>query len=190
MFVNNGEGANPSDPFATVSQLLAAVSGTNDGTNWTSLTIGSTTKNIPASGVASFGGATGDVTVHSSYFEISGNELQFKAHLYQHFIYLYNSSDKTHICFGLVSLHPVALTLAEMITYVRSMLTETGAKISATGTIKIGTADHKTVGAIGKGTNDGELFVYPMLSTGGYDTAQSITASSSLTMVDNCVAIL
>ena len=138
----------------------------------------------------SFGGQTGDITVHPSYFEMSGNELQFKAHLYQHFIYLYNSSDKTHICFGLVSLHPVALTLSEMIDYVRAMLTTTDAKIPATGTIKIGTIDHKYVGAIGKGSNNGELLIYPMQSTGGYDSGQTITASSNLTMIDNCVAIL
>ena len=34
--------------LALTSDLPASVSGTNDGTNWTSLTIGSTTKNIPS----------------------------------------------------------------------------------------------------------------------------------------------
>ena len=36
--------------LATISDLPPTVSGTNDGTNWTSITIGSTTKNIPSGG--------------------------------------------------------------------------------------------------------------------------------------------
>lgn len=43
--------------------IPAAVSGTNDGTNWTSLTIGSDTYNIPAGGGSSYSAGTGiDIT--------------------------------------------------------------------------------------------------------------------------------
>lgn len=43
-----------------------AVSGTNDGTNWTSLTIGSTTKAIPSGGNATLSGLT-DTTIASPF---------------------------------------------------------------------------------------------------------------------------
>lgn len=46
--------------IATTDQIPDAVSGTNDGTNWTTLTIGSVTKNIPAGGS---GSGVSDVTI-------------------------------------------------------------------------------------------------------------------------------
>ena len=53
-----------------------AVSGTNDGTNWTSLTIGNTTKNIPGGGSSGSGlmavmlGAHSNANYHRIYFTI------------------------------------------------------------------------------------------------------------------------
>ena len=47
MFVNDGDGLTQNDPYAKVSQLPPTVSGTNDGTNWTTLTIGSATYAVP-----------------------------------------------------------------------------------------------------------------------------------------------
>lgn len=56
------------NPLATMSDLPASVSGTNDGTNWTSLTIGSVTKNIPAGG----GGSSTDVQINGTSIVSSG----------------------------------------------------------------------------------------------------------------------
>lgn len=51
------------DTVATKSELPDAVSGTNDGTNWTSLTIGEDTYAIPAGGGSSYTAGTGiDIT--------------------------------------------------------------------------------------------------------------------------------
>ena len=47
MFVNNGDGTSP---YARLSDLPPVVSGTNDGTNWTTITIGNNTYNIPTGG--------------------------------------------------------------------------------------------------------------------------------------------
>lgn len=50
--------------LATTSDLPPTVSGTDDGTNWTSLTIGSTTKNIPS------GGGSGITEISTQYTRI------------------------------------------------------------------------------------------------------------------------
>lgn len=54
---------NKTGDVAITSEIPDAVSGTNDGTNWTSLTIGNTTYSIPSGGGSSYSAGTGiDIT--------------------------------------------------------------------------------------------------------------------------------
>ena len=53
--------------IATLSDIPDAVSGTNDGTNWTTITIGSTTKNIPSGG-----GSSTDVQINGTSITSGG----------------------------------------------------------------------------------------------------------------------
>lgn len=66
------------DDLLNLPTIPAAVSGTNDGTNWTSITIGDTTKNIPSGGSGGSYTAGEGIDITSNVISVDTNILAVK----------------------------------------------------------------------------------------------------------------
>ena len=73
------------DDLIGTPSIPEAVSGTNDGTNWTTLTIGSNTYDIPQGGEQMF-------TMTSNYMQLTNDETQFILDNYKNLTLYYNDT--------------------------------------------------------------------------------------------------
>ena len=104
--------------------------------------------------------------------------------IYQHYITFEISSDKTVVSCKVLTHGNLPMTASEFAQFLYDELPDSTGKLTATGTVKINAMDHKYVAAIGKGSSNANILVYPVISTGGYDSAVTIAASSITSFVD------
>ena len=104
--------------------------------------------------------------------------------IYQHYITFKANNNKTVISVKVLTQSNTPMTASEFFSFVNDELPDSTGNIIATGTIHISNVDHKYVGAIGKGSSSSAITVYPLVSTGGYDSIVSLDASAITTFVD------
>ena len=104
--------------------------------------------------------------------------------IYQHYITFKANNNKTVISVKVLTQSNTPMTASEFFSFVNDELPDSTGNIVATGTIHITNLDHKYVGAIGKGSSSSAITVYPLVSTGGYDSVVSLNASDITSFVD------
>ena len=90
---------NKTGDVAVTSEIPDAVSGTNDGTNWTSLTIGNTTYNIPSGGGSSYSAGTG-IDITNNTIAIDSTVVALKSDIPNAVSGTYSGSNWTSITIG------------------------------------------------------------------------------------------
>ena len=104
--------------------------------------------------------------------------------IYSHYITIKANNDTTVISCRVLTQSNTPMIAAEFAQFVYDEMPDSTGTIVATGTIQVSSLDHRYVGAIGKGSSNANITVYPLVSTGGYGTLITLAASSITSFVD------
>ena len=104
--------------------------------------------------------------------------------VYQHYINFYADNNKTVVCITMANQSNVPFTAATFFQFLYEELPNNTTGISATGTVRISSIDHKAIGMVSKGVDNTKINIYPIVSTGGFDTVVVLNASDVVTFAD------